>query len=444
MKTVSNVNSSESFESYLKMKNDDQKGTKIILCFFILNKKKKMFIQKQAKESHKVISCILGDDLISFNSSVDTNDKGICDYPIGFQIYTKNKKFVLFASSLLIHNRWINFLINFFQLNQINDSSNLLVKNQEQLKKIKNEDNITESSVNTIHEKVTLKSRDLFNSETNNNLLKVNDKIDKYEMIKKNDSLKIDNTLINNNKEISSPEILRRSSGDMSHLLLDKFCIDNLVNLDGSINTSISSFSDTNENLFLVNLNINGNKEKPVMTSKNVEIENKNLINEQKIVKSIYNKPNSSKEIITPVLIKDDSNKLKDHTKDEIKEQFIGTCENKVTLNNEKQRKFDLFKDFNLFWDQELKEINKNIQNFSNINSNEILFHEFTKINENEKSCGKKNKYKSDASLVNVPKLNLKQSNLEKISGVENLHFDMNKHLSSNQLEDKMNNIFEK
>ena len=84
------------------------------------------------------------------------------------------------------------------------------------------------------------------------------------------------------------------------------------------------------------------------------------------------------------------------------------------------------------------------IQNLSNINSNEILFHEFTKINENEKSCGKKNKYKSDASLVNVPKLNLKQSNLEKISGVENLHFDMNKHLSSNQLEDKMNNIFEK
>ena len=125
-----------------------------------------MFIQKQAQESHKVISCIQREDLISFKSSVDTNDKGICDYPIGFQICTKNKKFVLFASSLFINNRWINFLINFFQPNQNDDTSNLLVKNQE---KLKNDDNITESTVNAIYEKVTLISRDLFNLETNNN-----------------------------------------------------------------------------------------------------------------------------------------------------------------------------------------------------------------------------------------------------------------------------------
>ena len=97
---------------------------------------------------------------------MDTNDKGIWDYPIGFLIYTKNKKFVLFASSLLINNRWINFLINFFQPNQNDDTSNLLVKNQE---KLKNDDNITESTVNAIYEKVTLISRDLFNLETNNN-----------------------------------------------------------------------------------------------------------------------------------------------------------------------------------------------------------------------------------------------------------------------------------
>ena len=100
---------------------------------------------------------------------MDTNDKGICDYPIGFQICTKNKKFVLFASSLFINNRWINFLINFFQPNQNDDTSYLLVKNQEKLKKLKNDDNITESIVNAIYEKVTLISRDLFNLETNNN-----------------------------------------------------------------------------------------------------------------------------------------------------------------------------------------------------------------------------------------------------------------------------------
>ena len=80
----------------------------------------------------------------------------------------------------------------------------------------------------------------------------------------------MDNTLINHINEISCPERLRISSGNMSNLLLNQLCIDNLLKLYGSINTTISSFSDINENLFLDNVNINCNKEKPVKTSKNV------------------------------------------------------------------------------------------------------------------------------------------------------------------------------
>ena len=132
----------------------------------------------------------------------------------------------------------------------------------------------------------------------------INYKIDKYEIIKKNDSLKIDKTLIYHFNEISSPERLRRSSGNIFNLLLNKFCIDNLVKLDGSINTSIYSFSDTNENLFLVNLNINGNNDKHVKISKNVKIETANLINEQKVEKYLNNIPNSSKEIIASIAYK--------------------------------------------------------------------------------------------------------------------------------------------
>ena len=110
-------NTFEGIESYLKLKNDDSKGKKVILSFFSLNTKEKILIQKICKESLRVISCSKGEELITFTRIVETNDKSISDFPIGFEIITKSRKFVLFASSKLIYTRWIESLFCIFKSN---------------------------------------------------------------------------------------------------------------------------------------------------------------------------------------------------------------------------------------------------------------------------------------------------------------------------------------
>ena len=101
-------------QSYLKIKNDDNKGGKTIISFFSLNISGKHFTQKITQESFNVISSAKGNELHSFLNYVDDKDKVICDYPFGFTILTQYKKYVLFASSNFIYKRWIDGLEDLF------------------------------------------------------------------------------------------------------------------------------------------------------------------------------------------------------------------------------------------------------------------------------------------------------------------------------------------
>jgi hypothetical protein len=49
-------------------------------------------------------------DIISFVPKVDDEDKNICDYSLGFQIYTNVKKLILFCRDEETYNKWIRVL----------------------------------------------------------------------------------------------------------------------------------------------------------------------------------------------------------------------------------------------------------------------------------------------------------------------------------------------
>jgi len=101
-------------QSYLKIKNDNLNKEKTVLSYFTLNVSERQFTQKATQESFILLSAAKGNEIHSFQSSVDNKDKGICDYPFGFTIFTLAKKYVLFASSQIIYKRWIDGLADLF------------------------------------------------------------------------------------------------------------------------------------------------------------------------------------------------------------------------------------------------------------------------------------------------------------------------------------------
>ena len=105
------------FESYLKVKNiqNEENKEKVSIGFFILNIKEKSLIYKKNKESSSVLAKHGEQDILNFIQTVDTNDKGICDYPIGFQIITTQRVYILYANSRIIYTRWLDNLKTFFK-----------------------------------------------------------------------------------------------------------------------------------------------------------------------------------------------------------------------------------------------------------------------------------------------------------------------------------------
>ena len=87
------------FESYLKVKNDvniSENSQKVSIGYFILNHKDKILIYKKSQESPSFVAKHNEQEILNFIDTVDTKDKGICDYPIGFQIVTKQRRYIFF------------------------------------------------------------------------------------------------------------------------------------------------------------------------------------------------------------------------------------------------------------------------------------------------------------------------------------------------------------
>jgi len=126
---MSSVNSVV-FESYLKIKNTDFKDgktdEKASIGYFILNIKDKTFIYKKNKESSNINARHIEKDILNFEETVDNVDKGLCDYPFGFQIITKQKTYILFSNSKLIYTRWIDSLKLLFRtMKNVNYNKNI-------------------------------------------------------------------------------------------------------------------------------------------------------------------------------------------------------------------------------------------------------------------------------------------------------------------------------
>lgn len=103
-------------ESYLKIKNNEPNAfEKTTLGYFILNLNRKSLIFKQNRESKIIIHQHIEEDFITFSDSISTNDKGLSDYPIGFSISTKQRKYILY-STLNIYTKWILHLKEFFRI----------------------------------------------------------------------------------------------------------------------------------------------------------------------------------------------------------------------------------------------------------------------------------------------------------------------------------------
>ncbi len=126
---MSNVNS-VLFESYLKIKNSDfndrKTDEKASIGYFILNIKEKTFLYKKNKESSNINARHTEKDILNFEETVDYDDKGLCDYPFGFQIITKQKTYILFSISRLIYTRWIDSLKLLFKtMKSVNYNKNI-------------------------------------------------------------------------------------------------------------------------------------------------------------------------------------------------------------------------------------------------------------------------------------------------------------------------------
>ena len=361
----SNLQTSNVCETYLKVKNIIQTNIleKVSLGYFMLNIKEKSFTYKKNNQSAIIISKHIGSDILNFIPNIDLIDTGICDYPIGFQIITKQRSFILFANSRIIYNRWIDFLKIFFK--DINEKTVTFTP-----EKSNNNDIISNKKQNA-KSPIQSKTNLIMSDYKNNNI----NTISKIEIIKpETDSSKKSNA-----------KVLTKSVNSSSH---NNFNISNNIINNNNVNISLNMSKNIFRNVLEIN-NLKQTNTTHKQDSKSAVKDNKHKIEENnKKNKNLLTLNNDKKVLFT---------KENDEWDNDYNNIILTTISNNVKNKKSSELKY---------------EINKTSSNLNNIS---------TIMNTCQNIKGDY-KYKKDLMFEDPSSLHLRHSVNETSYLVENLH----------------------
>ena len=401
------------FESYLKVKNDvniSENSQKVSIGYFILNHKDKNLIYKKSQESPSFVAKHNEQEILNFIDTVDTKDKGICDYPIGFQIVTKQRRYILYASSRIIYNRWMENLKQYFKETTSNNRNVTPNRTQE---KSNNYNLNTEFNMNS---KSPFKTQDKANNFNFNSEFKENEKspiTSKTKLTGNNSNIKIDNgNYFSNN------------------LYFSNNVNDKGVGFDDDLINALNDFDDCDvakKNSFKVNLStVNvASKFKKVSNNLSEDTFKNNITSSDKDIK------NQDKAFNEKIDYDEDRNNYNEAPK-----SLNKVCVGLTHLNKE--------------WDNDYREIKTlaklNIKERPSYQKSDQLKNEISIIT-SKKSIGlnqsvvyespiKENKYKKNIVLFDDPSLHIRQTVNEAYT-VENLHYGIEDNLNKSIIETK-------
>lgn len=152
------MNRNEEFvvESYLRKKKQRPiLKNKTSLRYFKLDANEKTFSYKLTKDSQEIKVVHLKKELKGFDEVINEQDKGLCNFEFGFNIYTTNKIYVLFTENKDVYEKWIEALQFCFINTKTKIKNSIIMKSFKTEQSLNNKidyDNILNSELDLIDE----------------------------------------------------------------------------------------------------------------------------------------------------------------------------------------------------------------------------------------------------------------------------------------------------